>query len=83
MLRWTLLAVAGGGAAGVVHGGAALTRATSTALTGGLANPVFAAAETSASLAVAVLAVVVPVLALFALLLAGAAVWSQRPARAA
>jgi hypothetical protein len=83
MLRWTLLAVAGGGAAGVVHGGAALTRATSTALTGGLANPLFAAAETSASLAVAVLAVVVPVLALFALLLAGAAVWSQRPARAA
>ncbi len=79
-LRWAIGIIGGGSAAGLIQGITALLRLKSSALTGGLANPVFAAAETTASLAVAVLAVVVPVLALFALLLAGAAVWTRRAA---
>src|SRR5882724_7873827 len=41
-LRWTLAAIAGGGAAGVVQGTTVLTRGASTLTTAGLANPMFA-----------------------------------------
>jgi len=42
LLKWTLAAIAGGGAAGVVQGTTVLARGASTALTGGLGNPIFA-----------------------------------------
>lgn len=81
-LHWTLAAIAGGGSAGVVHAGAAAIRATSTAMTGGLANPLVAFLETLGSLIAAVLAVLAPVLALA--VLAGATLaalrWRQRRA---
>src|SRR5258705_403728 len=41
-LQWTLAAIAGGGAAGLVQGATVLTRAASTATTGGLGNPLVA-----------------------------------------
>ncbi len=60
MLQWTLAAIAGGGAAGIVHGGLALVRGGSTAVTGGLANPLVSAAEAGGSIVVSVLAILVP-----------------------
>lgn len=62
MVRWTLAVIAGGGAAGAVHGALALTRKTSSLTTGGLANPLLAAAEAVGAVVVAVLALLVPVL---------------------
>lgn len=63
-LRWSTAIVAGGGTAGLVSGGMAATRAGSTALTGGLANPVLSALETSAAVMLAALAVLAPLMAL-------------------
>ena len=44
-LRWILGLIAGGSAAGVVQGGTTLLRATSSATTGGLGNPVVSTGE--------------------------------------
>jgi hypothetical protein len=44
-LKWTLAAIAGGGTAGVIQTGTVLTRAASTATTGGLANALVATGE--------------------------------------
>lgn len=63
MLQWGLAAIAGGGAAGVIHGGMAAIRAAASAATGGLGNSVVSTAETASASIVAVLACVVPVLA--------------------
>jgi hypothetical protein len=71
IVRWTAAAVAGGGAAAAVQATTVAVRATSTALTGGIANPIVAFAEAAAALFFALLAVLVPVLALGLLLLLG------------
>ena len=63
-LKWTLAAIAGGGAAGAVHGATALTRGASTATTGGLANPIFSTIELGISFLTSVLAVIAPVVAI-------------------
>ena len=74
-LRWTLAVIAGGGAAGLVQGSTVITRATSTATTGGLANPIVATAELGGSLITSVLSIAAPVLAaLAALCIAGVVV---------
>jgi hypothetical protein len=70
-LQWTLAAIAGGGAAGVVQAATVLTRAGSTATTGGLANPLIATGEWILSLVVSFLTLVVPVLAVLALAVIG------------
>jgi hypothetical protein len=70
MLRWILAAIAGGGAAGAVHGTMALLRQASSLTTGGLANPLVSTAEMGGSLIVAVLAILVPLLALLLLVAA-------------
>ncbi len=62
-LKWTLAAIAGGGVAGAVQGTTVLTRAASSAGTGGLANPILSTVELVGSLMMSVLALVVPVLA--------------------
>jgi hypothetical protein len=64
--RWTLAVIAGGGLAGAVQGSTVLVRAASTATTGGLANPVVATGELAGAVAVSILALLVPVLALIA-----------------
>ena len=64
MLKWGLAAIAGGGAAGIIHGGMAAT--------GGLGNSVVTTAETASASIVAVLACVLPVAAV---LLAAAAIY--------
>jgi hypothetical protein len=68
-LRWTLAAIAGGGAAGAVQVSTVVTRAASTATTGGLANPLVATVELGGSVITSLLAVMVPVAAV--LLVAG------------
>jgi hypothetical protein len=68
-LKWTLAVIAGGGAAGLVHGATAVTRAASTATTGGIANPIFATIELGSSFLTSVLAVIAPVLTIVLLAL--------------
>jgi hypothetical protein len=63
MVTWALAIIAGGGTATAIKGTAATTRATSTATTGGLANPVVATAETGGATVMSALSVFVPVLA--------------------
>jgi hypothetical protein len=63
-LKWTLAVIAGGGAAGLIHGATAVTRGASTATTGGLGNPIFATIELGSSVVTSVLAVMAPVAAI-------------------
>jgi hypothetical protein len=62
LLKWTLAVVAGGGAAGIVQGATALTRAASTATTGGLGNPAVSTIEAGGAFVLSVLAIAVPAL---------------------
>jgi len=66
-MQWTLAIIAGGGAAGVVQATTVLTRAASTATTGGLGNPVVATAEWGLSLVTSFVSFVAPFLAVLAL----------------
>lgn len=61
-LHWSLAIVAGGGVAGTVQLFTSVTRLTSTATTGGLANPAVATAEAGGATGVSILAVATPVL---------------------
>jgi hypothetical protein len=70
-LRWTLAVIAGGGVAGGVQAGTVLTRAASTATTGGLGNPLVATAELGLSLFTSVMAVLVPIIAALLVLVIG------------
>jgi hypothetical protein len=63
MLKWTLAAVAGGGAAGLVQGTTVVARGVSTATTGGLGNPFFATIELGGALFTSLLALMAPLLA--------------------
>lgn len=72
MLQWGLAAIAGGGAAGIIHGGMASVRAATSAATGGMGNSVVTTVETASSGLLAILACVLPALAV---LLAAAAIY--------
>lgn len=61
-VRWCLAAIAGGGVAGVVQASTVTTRAGSTLLTGGVANPLLALLESIAAGVVSILAMLLPVL---------------------
>jgi hypothetical protein len=63
-LRWTLAIVAGGGLAGLTQFATTLLRLKSTGMTGGLGNPVIATGEWIGAFTLAVIAVLVPLLAL-------------------
>jgi hypothetical protein len=67
-LRWTLAAIAGGGAASLVQASTVLTRGASTLTTGGLGTPVFATAELAGSLVMSILAIFAPLLTIAAIL---------------
>ncbi|MFW6059485.1 MAG: DUF4126 domain-containing protein [Phycisphaeraceae bacterium] len=89
-LQWTLGAIAGGGTALTVQSLTVGTRAVSSLTTGGLGNPVVATTEAGASAGLALLAVLLPLLAmglvvLLVLVLARYVVrrWRFRRARAA
>jgi hypothetical protein len=63
LAKWALAIIAGSGAAGIVQTGTTLTRATSTATTGGLANPVVSTVEAGSSFGLSLLAILLPVIA--------------------
>lgn len=60
MLKWGLGIVVGGGSAGIIQAGTALTRATSTATTAGTANPIVATVEHIFSIVGSILSLVIP-----------------------
>lgn len=68
ILQWTVGAIAGGGAAGLVEGMTAITRLASTGLTGGLGNPAVSTMEGLSALVLSILALSVPLLAIFLVL---------------
>ena len=67
-LQWMLAVIGGGGMAGTIQIGSALTRAASTTTTGGVANPVVSTAEAGGAVVCSVLAVIVPVVAVVVVL---------------
>lgn len=67
-LKWGLALLAGGGTAGIIHSGMGLLRLSSIATTGGLGNPVVTTAENGASIGFSVMALLLPVLAIIAVL---------------
>lgn len=60
MLKWGLGIIVGGGSAGIIQAGTALTRATSTATTAGVANPVVATIEHILAIAGSIFSIVIP-----------------------
>ncbi len=80
-LKWTLAAIAGGGAAGAVQVATTVARGASTAVTGGTGNWAVSTAEGVGSAGTATLAVVVPVIvfSLF-ILFVGFLIW-KNPAK--
>lgn len=63
LVQWTLAIVAGGGTAGITKLLTNLIRGTSTATSGGLANPIWALIELVGAIALSFLAFTVPILA--------------------
>jgi hypothetical protein len=86
-MQWTLAVIAGGGVAGLVQGTTVLTRAASTASTGGLANPIFATVEWGLSFGTTVLSIVAPILVVIALglvaVVAGRKLWRRHKQQSA
>jgi hypothetical protein len=83
-LRYGVGLVGGGGVAGLVHGSTALVRLKSSAATFGHGNFILATLEFAAAVAVALVSVVFPVLALLAvaaLLIVTVWIWNRRTAR--
>lgn len=74
LVRWILAILAGGSTAGVIQASTVLLRLKSTAITGGLANPVVAAGELIGALALSLLALVAPVACLAIVVAIGALV---------
>lgn len=69
LLKWTLAIIAGGGAATIVQGATSTLRLKSTALTGGVGNPLVATGEWIGAIITALLAIIVPVICLVLILL--------------
>ena len=68
-LKWSLAAIAGGGAAGALQLTTTVTRGASSALTGGTANWLVSTGEGVGAVITAILAIVVPVLVFIGLLM--------------
>lgn len=71
LLRWTLAAVAGGGAAGTTQSLTTLTRSLSSVTTGGFGNPLVATAEAGSSLVLSALSLIAPLIAAICLVVGG------------
>ncbi len=69
-LRWSMAVIAGGGMAGAIQATTVALRGTSLAGTGGMGNPLVAAAELTGALITSVLAVFAPVFVVIVLALA-------------
>lgn len=76
-LKWTLAAIAGGGAAGLVQTATVLTRGASTATTGGLGNPIFATIELGGAFLTSTLAIWLPLVAICLFVLCGIFIYKK------
>lgn len=76
VLAWGIAIIGGGGAAGLLHGATSLLRLKSTAVTGGVANPVLSTGELIGALVTSAIALLVPMAC--ALLLLLVLVWVVR-----
>lgn len=74
-VRWTLAAIAGGGTAGAVQALTVGTRKLSLFTTAGIANPLVSTLELGGSMLMTLLAIVVPILALFVVLVLAGGAW--------
>jgi len=69
-MQWALAIIAGGGTAGLIKGVGAKTRLTSSATTGGLANPVVSTTETAFSAGLSALSIFIwPIAAVVTIML--------------
>jgi len=68
-LKWTLAIIAGGGAAALFQGATVALRTKSSALTGGIGNPLVSTAEVVGSIVTSLLAIIVPIFCLLLLAL--------------
>jgi hypothetical protein len=91
LVKWSIVLIGGGGAAGLIQGATVLARLKSLAFTGGLANAAVSTFELFGATATVLLALFVPLLCLALLLLlliwtfhrAGRVVFGRRAAEAA
>ncbi len=63
VVTWTLAIIAGGGTAAAIKGNTSVARLTSSATTGGIANPVLSTVETGTSILMAVVSIFLPIIA--------------------
>ena len=63
VIQWSLAIIAGGGVSAAVQGATVVTRGVSTAITGGVGNPVVSTGENIASIILAIFAIILPILA--------------------
>lgn len=63
LLKWALAIIAGGGVAAVIQGSTGITRAASTATTGGVGNPAVSSLELGGSVFLSIIALIIPLLA--------------------
>lgn len=63
VITWSLAIIAGGGTAAAVAGSSGATRLTSTATTGGIANPVVSTIETGTSIVMSIFSIFIPAVA--------------------
>jgi len=68
-LKWTLAIIAGGGTAALIQGATVALRAKSTALTGGMGNPVISTVEGVGAVVTSLLAILIPVVCLLLIVL--------------
>lgn len=69
VITWALAIIAGGGTATAIKGTTASTRLTSTATTGGLANPIVSTVETGTSVVMSIFSIFLPILAVILVIL--------------
>lgn len=63
VVTWALAIIAGGGTAAAIKGNTAAARLTSSATTGGIANPVLSTVETGTSIVMAIASIFIPIIA--------------------
>lgn len=63
LLKWAIAIVVGGGTAGIIEGFTVMTRAASTTMTGGTANPVMSTVEVLSAGVLSLLGILVPFIA--------------------
>ena len=82
LVRWSVAIIAGGGASAAVQASTSLLRLKSTALTGGLGNPLLATAEWLGAGTLALMALLLPLLGIAVLAAALALLlWRRRAGR--